>query len=236
MPGLMSNALYCGCGFSCRVEAAMKPPGFHRRSLTPTHKTILIISCAHGKTGPLHAGLIFVGVRQTRTFDMNTKISIAVSAIILSVVACSNSPKKGTAQGDADRLQPDDFSTAPVVVGGIPERGDAVSGDLARIVYFDFDSATISRGDLDSIERWAHYLRSATSRKVRLVGHTDERGTRAYNVGLGERRAIAVREALQTRGVLLSQMSVDSFGEENPAQLGRDESAWAANRRVELHN
>ena len=70
--------------------------------------------------------------------------------------------------------------------------------------------------------------------KVRLEGHTDERGTREYNIGLGERRAQAVRRALMLQGVGEAQISTVSFGEERPAVAGDDEAAWAQNRRVEI--
>ena len=69
---------------------------------------------------------------------------------------------------------------------------------------------------------------------MRLEGHTDERGTREYNVALGERRGNAVLQAMTARGVSERQLSVTSFGEERPVSLGHDESAWSQNRRVEI--
>jgi len=80
----------------------------------------------------------------------------------------------------------------------------------------------------------AKYLASHGSARVRLEGHTDERGSREYNIGLGERRAQAVRRALLLQGASEGQISTVSYGEERPAVPGHDEAAWAKNRRVEI--
>jgi peptidoglycan-associated lipoprotein len=71
-------------------------------------------------------------------------------------------------------------------------------------------------------------------RRIRLEGHTDERGSREYNIGLGERRALSVRRYLLLQGVSSDQLTTVSYGEERPAVLGSNEQAWAQNRRVEL--
>lgn len=80
----------------------------------------------------------------------------------------------------------------------------------------------------------AKYLNGNAQRKVRLEGHSDERGSREYNIGLGERRAQAVRRALMLQGVTENQITTVSYGEERPATQGGDESAYSKNRRVEL--
>jgi peptidoglycan-associated lipoprotein len=80
----------------------------------------------------------------------------------------------------------------------------------------------------------ARNLASHPNLKMKLEGNTDERGTREYNIGLGERRAQAVRRALMLQGVAESQLTTVSFGAERPAAEGDDEAAWAQNRRVEL--
>ena len=80
----------------------------------------------------------------------------------------------------------------------------------------------------------AKYLAAHPSQRVRLEGHTDERGSREYNIGLGERRAQAVRRAMLLQGAVEGQISTVSFGEERPAVTGHDEEAWAKNRRVEI--
>ena len=110
------------------------------------------------------------------------------------------------------------------------------SGELLskRIVYFDFDSAEIRADSQTVVAAHARYLAGAPVQKVRLEGHADERGSREYNIGLGERRAQAVRRALLLQGVAEVQLATVSYGEERPAVAGSDEQAYAANRRVEI--
>jgi peptidoglycan-associated lipoprotein len=103
-----------------------------------------------------------------------------------------------------------------------------------RTIYFDFDSSEIRGEGTDIVAAHAKYLASRGGIKVRLEGHTDERGSREYNIGLGERRAQAVRRALLLQGATESQLSTVSYGEERPAVAGSDEAAWAKNRRVEI--
>ena len=88
--------------------------------------------------------------------------------------------------------------------------------------------------DTDTIARHAVQISGNTRTSVRLEGHADERGSREYNIGLGERRAQAVRRLLLLQGVAAGQISTVSFGEERPADDGSNEAAWARNRRVEI--
>lgn len=103
-----------------------------------------------------------------------------------------------------------------------------------RTVYFDFDSSEIKSADREVIAAHAKYLASHPQTKVVLEGHADERGTREYNIALGERRAKAVQQYMLLQGASQSQIDVISFGEERPVALGHDESAWSLNRRVEI--
>jgi peptidoglycan-associated lipoprotein len=103
-----------------------------------------------------------------------------------------------------------------------------------RVIYFDFDNADIRPEYRDVLAAHAQYMATSTSMKVRLEGHADERGSREYNIGLGERRAQAVRRALMLQGTGDEQLVTVSYGEERPAESGSDEAAWAKNRRVEL--
>lgn len=116
--------------------------------------------------------------------------------------------------------------------GGAPGgTGDDLTG---RVVYFELDSVDIKPEGLAVIDAWSKYLVANPSAKIRLEGHCDERGTREYNVALGERRGNTVQEALTARGAGSDQISISSFGEERPLALGHDEAAWSQNRRVEL--
>jgi peptidoglycan-associated lipoprotein len=103
-----------------------------------------------------------------------------------------------------------------------------------RTVYFDFDSSEIRGEGTDIVAAHAKHLASTPAARVRLEGHTDERGSREYNIGLGERRAQAVRRALLLQGATDAQLSTVSYGEERPAAAGSDEAAWTKNRRVEI--
>ena len=111
---------------------------------------------------------------------------------------------------------------------------DLAGGELANIVYFDFDSYELLPEDADIAARHGIQLADNPGWSVRLEGHADERGSREYNIGLGERRAQAVRRVLLLQGAQPSQISTVSFGEERPADLGSNEDAWAQNRRVEF--
>ncbi len=101
------------------------------------------------------------------------------------------------------------------------------------IIYFEFDKSEIL-GEYDSVlTQLALYLANNSQTRIRLEGHTDERGTREYNIGLGERRAQAVRQVLMIQGVAARQITTVSFGEERPAREGSNESSYGMNRRVE---
>jgi peptidoglycan-associated lipoprotein len=113
--------------------------------------------------------------------------------------------------------------------------GLGATGALARtVIYFDFDKSEIKPEFADVVTAHARNLTSHPNLKLKLEGNTDERGTREYNIGLGERRAQAVRRALMLQGVAESQLTTVSFGAERPAAEGDDEAAWAKNRRVDL--
>ncbi|GAB3684010.1 peptidoglycan-associated lipoprotein Pal [Salinisphaera aquimarina] len=103
-----------------------------------------------------------------------------------------------------------------------------------RIIYFDLDSSAIPSRFSSAIQASANYLSQHPNTKLRLEGHTDERGTREYNVALGERRAESVQQAFVLSGASASQLSTLSFGEERPAELGSNEAAYSKNRRVEF--
>jgi peptidoglycan-associated lipoprotein len=103
-----------------------------------------------------------------------------------------------------------------------------------KIIYFDFDKSEIKPEYADIVATAARNLTGNPNLKLKLEGNTDNRGTREYNIGLGERRAQSVRRALLLQGVADSQLSTTSFGAERPVAEGDDESAWSQNRRVEL--
>ncbi len=107
-------------------------------------------------------------------------------------------------------------------------------GTLANVMYFGFDQSTLSAENQKIVEGHAAFIKASPNRLLVLEGHADERGSREYNMALGERRAKAVEELLGVLGVNAQQISVVSYGEENPANEGHDEASWSENRRVEF--
>jgi len=106
---------------------------------------------------------------------------------------------------------------------------------VEKVVYFDFDSFVIKPEAKPILEAHARYLRADAKRRASLEGHTDEQGGREYNLALGQKRAEAVRKALNLLGVADSQIEAVSFGKEKPAVVGSTEAAYAKNRRVEFN-
>src|SRR5690606_31859035 len=102
------------------------------------------------------------------------------------------------------------------------------------IVYFEYDRSDVPGRYNEILAAHGRYLSSNANAQVRLAGHADERGSREYNIGLGERRAQAVRRVLLLQGASAEQLSTVSYGEERPAALGSDEEAYTLNRRVEI--
>ena len=118
--------------------------------------------------------------------------------------------------------------------GAMAGSGVSAPAGVGRLVYFDFDSSEIRPEFVPLIAAHARAIAANASIHVRLEGHTDERGSPEYNIGLGERRAQNVRRALLLQGVAESQVVTVSYGEERPAVTGQTEEAWAKNRRVEF--
>lgn len=162
--------------------------------------------------------------------------------IVMSGLALAGCPKKPQTLPDAsnppEQSGADTGRTSDTDVSGRETNADQAALDQAKqagtIVYFDYDRAEIKPEYVPIVTAHAKYLNGGSTRKARLEGHSDERGSREYNIGLGERRAQAVRRALMLQGVTESQIMTVSYGEERPAVQGSDESAYAKNRRVEL--
>ena len=123
--------------------------------------------------------------------------------------------------------------------GGIGVFEDAAQQERQQlldqlIVYFEYDQSDVLPQFNDVLAAHGRYLSSNPNAQIRLEGHADERGTREYNIGLGERRAQTVRRILMLQGASAEQLSTVSYGEERPVALGSDEEAYSLNRRVEI--
>jgi peptidoglycan-associated lipoprotein len=170
----------------------------------------------------------------------NMKRLIILALCAATLAACSSTPT----------------STAPVVdskpatgsgtdpnanAGRIPEvrapsaDEELMSGVLAkRSIYFDLDSFVVKEEFRPVVEAHASFMKRNPGRKVTLEGNTDERGSREYNLALGQKRAEAVKSMLKVLGVPEGQLEAVSYGEERPQATGHDEAAWAQNRRADI--
>lgn len=169
---------------------------------------------------------------------MNHQLKIAVMlAAALTMAACTKKVKEAPVDPNAGSTQ-----SVPVDQGSaIAEPGAFTPADLEsnsclrqRVVYFGFDQDLVNPEYQALIACHTKYLRDRPAAQMRLEGHTDERGTREYNLGLGERRANAVLSAFTANGAPANRIEAVSFGEERPVCLESDESCWAKNRRVEI--
>jgi peptidoglycan-associated lipoprotein len=149
--------------------------------------------------------------------DMSARSAVLATSVALLVAACTP---------ESDKNVPD--VTARVVTGDdvddVFQRGDRI--------LFAYDSATIEQRYQTVVQKAAALLAKNPSTTVTIEGHADERGTREYNLALGERRAIAVKHALTAFGVPADRLSTVSYGKERPAVAGSDEAAWSQNRRA----
>ena len=167
---------------------------------------------------------------------------LLIAVLSLGLGACG---KKDTKPDDADTTTSQEGGTGTTTDGqvgagqglpggaGIGAEGAAPAG-VATVIYFDFDSSDIRPEFAALITSHAKHLAGSSSTKVRLEGHTDERGSREYNIALAERRSQAVRRALMLQGAADGQLTTVSYGEERPATEGADEAAYEKNRRVEI--
>jgi peptidoglycan-associated lipoprotein len=165
---------------------------------------------------------------------MNTATRILLSvALALSVAACAKKVKEEPAP--AYDPPPPPVDTTPVSDGRYSESDlDSDSCLRQRVVYFDFDMANIKPEFQAILSCHSKYLRDRPSSRMTLEGHADERGTREYNLGLGERRGNAVASALQANGASGAQIEVVSYGEERGSCGDSNEGCWSRNRRAEI--
>ena len=152
--------------------------------------------------------------------------------LVAGMAACAKKAVKTEAPVESAPVA----QTKPSDTGGKYKVGDLDSDSCLRqrVVYFDLDQTVIKSEFQAQISCHAAYLRQFPNARVTLEGHADERGTREYNLGLGERRGNAVQSAISSAGASGGQLNVVSYGEERPVDRGHDESAWAKNRRVEI--
>lgn len=166
---------------------------------------------------------------------VSLKKIILIGLIGAFLTACASNKPEDELDYEADDTVVAEEPT--VLTTPINEAKEAVvedlSANLETIFYFGFDQSTLNSATRAALDAQAAYLRS-NALPVRLEGHADERGSREYNLALGERRAKAVADYLAIQGVSRSRIEVVSYGEEQPLSLGSNESSYSENRRVEL--
>src|SRR5229473_232645 len=146
---------------------------------------------------------------------MSTIKAIAAIAALMFMAACSSEQAAGPA-------------STTVTPGSIADFKQNV-GDR---VYFEFDQSTVREDGRQTLNKQAEWLKKYTNYPITIEGHCDERGTREYNLALGERRANAARQYLIAQGIPAARIKTISYGKERPDPVGSDEAAWARNRRA----
>lgn len=155
---------------------------------------------------------------------------------LMSVAVLAGCSKKVKEEAPAPAPAPTETAPTqtPVATGYGPNDLDTDACLRQRVVYFDLDQDSLKPEFQAIMSCHAKYLRDRPSSRITLQGHADERGSRAYNQGLGERRGNAVNSALQAAGGSAAQLTVVSYGEERPVCTDSGEACWAQNRRVEI--
>jgi peptidoglycan-associated lipoprotein len=175
----------------------------------------------------------------------NLRPLVLFAALPLLVIAGCKKPKPTPAAAVVEPTPAPAATPVPVATPAPDFRGtkvddtaDVLSQDLVKIsgymkdVFFDFDKADVRGDQRDLLDANAAFLKKYPTVKIRIEGHCDERGTREYNMALGDRRANAVKEFLASLGIDASRIETVSYGKEKPFSMGHDESAWAQNRRA----
>jgi peptidoglycan-associated lipoprotein len=157
--------------------------------------------------------------------------------IAMAIAACQPKPKPGETAPVAEPTRP------PVVTEAAPDPHDYTDARnfdnpesllSKRVIYFDFDESVVKPEYRPILSAHAAYLAAHSDARVTLEGHADERGTREYNLGLGERRGNSAMGLMSAQGARGNQLTVVSYGEERPVCRVSDEDCWSQNRRVEI--
>ena len=168
-------------------------------------------------------------------------LPIIMACLVLAATnGCTKKPSAPKGLGpDGDRLGvigSEDFYDGENLPGRPDENGRNIADGQSPFepVYFEYDSSQIGESEHVKIDQVAEYLGKGQDVGIIVEGHTDERGSREYNVALGERRALAVRAYLIGLGIDGNRIQTKSYGEENPVAFGHDEASWSLNRRGEF--
>ena len=164
--------------------------------------------------------------------------SFIVLAMLVGIAGCSS--KGDLKDGDATIEDRGTDASGGAVASGasggmdysVAALNDPNSPLSRRVIYFEYDSAEISDADQELLVMHAGFLVANPGQHLTLEGNTDERGSREYNIALGDRRALSVQRILELNGASAEQVTIVSYGEEKPLDMGQNEEAWAKNRRA----
>lgn len=169
---------------------------------------------------------------------------VAVAATVVWMSGCSSTSTSTDSTDTKPAVQPAAELATPTATGADAgmhsgqmtdeSMAKAAIANLQTVFYFDFDKAVVQASAFEDLSAHAKYLSMHSDARLVLEGHADERGTREYNMALGERRAKAISRFLTVQGAGSNQIEVVSYGEERPAMMGHDDGSWSQNRRVEL--
>lgn len=176
---------------------------------------------------------------------MRRSLPVILAAVALMLAACAHRPVEsaagsqtaipaGGSGAESAGAEGTSSSESEGANGATAAAVAAVERSLQRTIHFAFDSSVINADGTAIVAANAKFLSAHPSVRVRLEGNTDERGSPEYNIGLGWRRAEAVRQAMLLQGVSGSQLTMVSYGAERPIDPGHNEAAWAKNRRVDI--
>ncbi len=158
---------------------------------------------------------------------MRLRLLTIIAAMLLVTACTSTTDSSGSASSDGKGNGKGGINRADVT----PGTQDDLVLNVGDRVFFEYDRYELNSESKATLERQAAWLKKFGGLKVTVEGHADERGTREYNLALGERRAIAVKDYLVSLGVSANRLETISYGKERPAVLGSDESSWTQNRR-----
>lgn len=159
---------------------------------------------------------------------MRLKLFAPLAAVLL-LAACADDPKPAASTGGAGATA---AAPAPAASGIRPGSQEDLAVNAGDRVFFDFNQYSLKPDAVRTLQRQAAWMQRNANVRLIIEGHADERGTREYNIALGNRRAVAVRDQLQSLGVAGTRLSTISYGKERPAVVGSNEAAWSQNRRA----
>jgi peptidoglycan-associated lipoprotein len=159
---------------------------------------------------------------------MRLKIFAPLAAVLL-LAACADDPKPAATTGGAGAAS---TPAAPAASGIRPGSQEDLAVNAGDRVFFDYNQYSLKPDAVRTLQRQAAWMQRNANVRLIVEGHADERGTREYNIALGNRRAVAVRDQLQSLGVAGTRLSTISYGKERPAVVGSNEAAWSQNRRA----